>query len=68
MGKIVINKERCKGCGLCVHFCPNKKIEFSKEFNQKGFHPSVFIDDGECTGCAICAMMCPDAAIEEVYK
>lgn len=67
MGKIVINTERCKGCGLCVQFCPKKEIEFSKEFNQKGFHPCVFRDTGECTGCAICAIMCPDVAIE-VYK
>jgi 2-oxoglutarate ferredoxin oxidoreductase subunit delta len=67
MGKIVINVERCKGCGLCIHFCPKKQIEFSKEFNRKGFHPCVFLDTGECTGCTICAMMCPDVAIE-VYK
>ena len=67
MGKIVINVERCKGCGLCIYFCPKKQIELSKDFNAKGLHPCVFIDAGECTGCTICAMMCPDVAIE-VYK
>ena len=24
MGKIVIDEEYCKGCGLCISFCPQK--------------------------------------------
>ena len=67
MGRIVINEERCKGCELCVHFCPKKLIYMSDGFNGKGLHPCVFNDTGECTGCTVCAMMCPDVAIE-VYK
>lgn len=67
MGKIVIRSERCKGCALCVHFCPRKQIRLSEDFNSKGHHPAVFEESDECRGCAICAMMCPDVAIE-VYK
>ncbi|MHB0997735.1 MAG: 4Fe-4S binding protein [Armatimonadota bacterium] len=67
MGRIVINEERCKGCRLCIHFCPKKQIDVSEEFNSKGYHPCVFRDTGECKGCTICAMMCPDVAIE-VYR
>ncbi len=67
MGRIVINEERCKGCGLCVHFCPKKQIYISEQYNRKGYHPAAFHDAGECTGCTICGMMCPDVAIE-VYK
>ena len=67
MGSIAINKERCKGCELCVHFCPKNLIYMSDEFNGKGHHPCAFKDTGECTGCTICAMMCPDVAIE-VYR
>lgn len=67
MGKIIINVERCKGCGLCVRFCPKHEIEISERLNSKGYHPCSFRDTGECTGCTICAMMCPDVAIE-VYK
>jgi 2-oxoglutarate ferredoxin oxidoreductase subunit delta len=67
VGKIVILEERCKGCGLCVHFCIKKLICLSDGLNSKGHHPGEFKDTGECTGCAVCAMMCPDVAIE-VYK
>lgn len=67
MAKIVINAERCKGCELCVYFCPKNLIRVSEGFNKKGLHPCEFTGSGECTGCTICAMMCPDVAIE-VYK
>ena len=67
MGKIIINRERCKGCGLCIHFCKKKQINLSDELNYRGQHPCVFIDAGDCNGCAICAIVCPDVAIE-VYK
>ena len=67
MGRIVINEERCKGCELCMHFCPKGIIVMSDRFNSKGHHPSEVRDGGECTGCTVCAVMCPDVAIE-VYK
>lgn len=67
LGRIVINEERCKGCGLCVHFCPKGEIEMSAGFNSKGLHPGCFKDSGVCNGCAVCAIMCPDVAIE-VYR
>jgi len=67
MGRIVINEERCKGCRLCVHFCPRGLISVSEQFNSKGYHPAVFEGSEECTACTMCAIMCPDVAIE-VYK
>ena len=62
-GKIVIDAECCKGCGLCVSACPKKCITMSARTNRKGF-PIAESDNVGCTGCAICALMCPDAAIE----
>ncbi|MBQ0105869.1 MAG: 4Fe-4S binding protein [Armatimonadetes bacterium] len=67
MGEIVIDREKCKGCGLCVHFCPKKCISMDTEINVKGYKPAVFSDSGKCIGCAICATMCPDVCIE-VWK
>jgi 2-oxoglutarate ferredoxin oxidoreductase subunit delta len=64
MGKIVIDEEYCKGCGLCISFCPRKAIRVSNSVSKNGYHPAEFLDPGgECTGCALCALMCPDAAI-----
>jgi len=66
-GFIKINRELCKECHLCIHFCPNAHIIPGKEYNAQGYR-SVCIDEKkECNGCALCATMCPDIAIE-VYR
>lgn len=73
-GRIEINRELCKGCGLCVSVCAKKQIEISSRLNTKGYYPALFkeenLNGGEnskCTGCALCALTCPDVAIE-VYR
>jgi 2-oxoglutarate ferredoxin oxidoreductase subunit delta len=59
-----IDKEQCKGCELCVHFCPKGVLGMCDGFNTKGFRFSCVVDDTKCTGCALCAKICPDVAIE----
>ncbi len=69
-GRIDIDKERCKGCGLCIQVCPKHNIEISEQLNSKGYYPATFHDqdvesgNSECTGCSLCAITCPDVAIE----
>lgn len=65
-GKILIDTERCKGCGLCVIVCPKDGITISKKSNKNGYFPAQAANS-ECTGCAMCAIICPDAVIE-VYR
>ena len=62
-GRIVIDIERCKGCGLCVAVCPKKGIVTSKISNKNGYFPAQKTD-AECTGCAMCAIICPEAIIK----
>ena len=66
-GKIVISRELCKECGLCIHFCPKKVIAQSGKLNAAGYQSAEYKDNGECTGCAVCAIVCPEVAIE-VYR
>ena len=59
--------EICKGCGLCVRFCPKKIIFTSSHINDKGYSPAGVENTDECTGCKFCALVCPDGAIS-IYK
>lgn len=69
MARIKINKEKCKGCALCVYACPKGIIVMSGKLNKKGVRV-VRINRAareKCTGCAFCAIICPDVCIE-VYR
>ena len=66
-GAIVVDIERCKGCGVCIDACSGKRvIALSKNVNGKGYNYAEPTKD-ECIGCANCAMVCPDGVIA-VYK
>ena len=54
---LAINKKFCKGCGICVAFCPKQVLaldELGKVHVVKG-------DD--CIACGQCELRCPDYAI-----
>ena len=65
--KVFFNTEKCKGCELCISFCPKKIIQLVPEVNAKGFHPAGITKQEECIGCQSCAMMCPDCCIS-IYE
>lgn len=64
MGKLTINYEKCKGCGMCAAVCPKKILEINKQhLNLKGYNPIDIINRDACISCAMCATMCPDCVI-----
>jgi 2-oxoglutarate ferredoxin oxidoreductase subunit delta len=63
MARIVINADRCTGCGLCVEFCPKKNLRLAEELNARGIHTAERCEGTPCTGCKICVLMCPAAAL-----
>jgi len=67
MGKITINREKCKGCLLCISVCPKGAISVDNKLNRKGTKPVRFNESAGCAGCAMCAIICPDCCIE-VFK
>ena len=63
-GKITFDYEKCKGCLLCVAYCPTKILEVNKnETNNKGYNIITVNAPEKCIGCAFCAIMCPDSVI-----
>lgn len=67
MLRIVIDITHCKGCGLCVTFCPKGAIRMSGEISRRGVNPAEVVDEDACSGCLNCTVVCPDAAIE-IYE
>ncbi len=64
MAKIKFDRQRCKGCGLCVLFCPMKVLRMSPNLNAQGQPYPDMADEARCTTCGMCFRMCPDGAIE----
>lgn len=63
-GRVIIDDARCKGCGLCVQFCPQSVLELdARTLNTKGYHPAYAANPDACVGCGICGLMCPDVVI-----
>jgi 2-oxoglutarate ferredoxin oxidoreductase subunit delta len=64
-GTLRIERERCKGCELCIPACPPKVLTMSDPVNRMGFrYPEL---SPGCTGCRACLLVCPDFCFE-VYR
>ncbi len=60
--ELVINREWCKGCGVCIAFCPKQVLELDKEEKSTAARPE------DCICCGLCEIRCPDLAIEVVLE
>ena len=60
--KHIINRNWCKGCGICVAFCPKKVLALDKEEKVE-----VLVSE-DCIGCRMCEFRCPDLAIEVIVE
>lgn len=66
-GTIVVDREHCKGCAVCVSVCPCEVLTLSNDVNGKGYRVAVMAAPDKCTGCASCGIICPDSCIT-VYR
>jgi 2-oxoglutarate ferredoxin oxidoreductase subunit delta len=55
--RVRVFSDWCKGCGLCVAFCPGKVFEMGKDGKAK------VVREEECLNCGFCEMHCPDFAV-----
>ena len=63
--QVFIIPERCKGCNICIQFCPQQVLQTSAKTNSKGYHYPQVAQDKEqpCVHCEFCTMICPEFAI-----
>ena len=57
MAVVSINAKWCKGCSICVAFCPKNTLELDRERKALQARP------GDCIRCGMCALYCPDLAV-----
>jgi 2-oxoglutarate ferredoxin oxidoreductase subunit beta len=68
MGTVLIEKDRCKGCGLCVQACPSHVLAMSHEINARGYFVPLVEHPDDCNGCRSCVLVCPDVAVQVEHK
>ena len=56
-GYVTVFPNWCKGCDLCVEFCPAGVLELGPNGIAVASHPE------KCTACRWCELHCPDFAI-----
>lgn len=54
---VSIASKWCKGCGICIEFCPKDVLGF----DEKG--KSMVKNPDECNKCKQCELRCPDFAV-----
>jgi 2-oxoglutarate ferredoxin oxidoreductase subunit delta len=57
-GEVFIYATWCKGCHICVEFCPPKVLAMDADED----HPRIVAPE-KCTACHFCDTHCPDLAI-----
>lgn len=63
--RLQLRIDLCKGCRLCVDFCPKKVLGLTADrFNKKGVPYAEVLRAGDCVGCGSCTAVCPDGVIE----
>lgn len=65
--RVVFDEKLCKGCKLCIEFCPQDIIVLVEELNEKGYRTANVYEQDKCTSCQACAIVCPDNVIT-VYR
>lgn len=60
--KVTIYPAWCKGCGICVAFCPAKVLELQADGKAHA------VREAECISCGFCELHCPDFAISVTPK
>lgn len=66
-GAVVVDKEVCKGCGVCIEACQDNVLALHKDVNSRGYNYSYMENPDNCIGCSNCAVVCPDTCIT-VYR
>jgi len=60
---IKVDSQLCKGCDICIVYCPEHIYVKSSKENKKGVYLPFPENENECKECHLCELLCPDQAI-----
>jgi len=63
-GTLILDKEKCTGCGLCTIDCPTKALVIH-QISEKETFQLIFLKEA-CNACAICEKSCPENCLQLV--
>lgn len=55
--RVVVYPDWCKGCGICVAFCPKQVLALGSDGKAR------VVAEAACVNCGFCESHCPDFAI-----
>lgn len=64
--KLILSRDLCIGCGICVDMCPKEAIEYSPpvfEERKALNRPSIDFKSDDCVLCGECVTSCPMKAL-----
>jgi 4Fe-4S ferredoxin len=64
---LILDKNKCTGCGICGEICPKEAIELQKPLNNEKKNasaPTLKIIKEKCQYCGMCEAICPFGALK----
>lgn len=59
---VTLDREKCRGCLLCLDICPNELFLRDSAPNASGALPALMRYPEYCINCMKCVAICPDQA------
>jgi len=68
VNQILIDRDYCKGCGLCIRACRQGVLAMGKERSKGDYLMPYAAAPEKCVGCGLCELFCPDVCIRVEKK
>ncbi|MFB3884505.1 MAG: 4Fe-4S dicluster domain-containing protein [Thermodesulfobacteriota bacterium] len=60
--RLLLDREKCSGCGLCAIDCPTKALTFSQDDEPDTYQ--ILFRQEVCEGCGACEKSCPETCLQ----
>ena len=60
-GILILDKEKCTGCGLCTIDCPTKALFLSQKGGTETYQ--ILFRQEICDACGVCEKSCPEGCL-----